>query len=249
MLGLLLTVLAFGSGCALSRGQRYQDFVTQTPLPANQYLIVGFMGGREPWNNDKRGVRRLALKLRSRDLPGVHVETVENTKRDLALKLIHQAFDRNQDGRLDEPERRSVRLILYGQSFGGAAVVKLARQLQQMGIPVLLTVQVDSVGRNDAVIPSNVRRAANLFQRNGLIIRGESTIRPEDAQKTEILGNFKFDYRHKHIDLSGVGWLKRTLHTAHTKMDFDPQVWAKVERLILNELGVRESASAGRLAP
>ena len=199
------------------------------------------MGGREPWNNDKRGVRRLALKLRSHHLPRVHIETVENTKRQLALELIHQAFDANMDGHLDSVERRSIKLILYGQSFGGAAVVRLARQLKQMDIPVLLTVQIDSVGRNDAIIPSNVMRAANLFQRNGLIIRGESFIHAEDPQKTDILGNFQFDYRHKHVDISGVGWLKRRLHTAHTKMDFDPQVWAKVEEIILKEIERREN--------
>ncbi len=51
--------------------------------------------------------------------------------------------------------------------------MKLARQLQQMDVPVLLTVQVDSVGIGDAVIPSNVSLAANLFQRNGWIIRGD----------------------------------------------------------------------------
>ena len=47
-------------------------------------------------------------------------------------------------------------LVMYGQSFGGAAVVKLARQLQAMSLPVLLTIQIDSVGRDDSVIPQNV---------------------------------------------------------------------------------------------
>ena len=125
-------------------------------------------------------------------------------------------------------------MILYGQSFGGAAVVKLAKQLKKMDVPVLLTVQVDSVGWGDAVIPSNVRRAANLFQPNGLIIRGEPKIRAQDPQKTAILGNFRFDYRNKKIDLSEVSWFKKIFRTAHTKMDHDPEVWAKVEELILS---------------
>jgi hypothetical protein len=29
------------------------------------------MGGRESWDNEKRGVRKLALKLRAMNLPGV----------------------------------------------------------------------------------------------------------------------------------------------------------------------------------
>ena len=128
------------SSCGIAHGQRYQDFTTPTPLKEGDVLIVGFMGGRESWDNGRRGVRKLALKLRAMNLPGVHVETVENKKRRLALELIRNAFDRDRDGRLDERERPAARLVVYGQSFGGAAVVKLARQLKELGVPVLLTV-------------------------------------------------------------------------------------------------------------
>ncbi len=76
-------------------------------------------------------------------------------------------------------------------------MVKLARQLKQMGVPVLLTVQVDSLGKDDQVIPSNVARAANFYQQNALLIRGRPNIRAEDPQRTTILGNFKYDYEHK----------------------------------------------------
>jgi len=231
--------LLFLTGSALVHAQRYQDFTTQTPLKEGDVLVVGFMGGRESWNNEKRGVRKLALKLRAMNLPGVHVETVENKRRRVAMQLIRNAFDRDRDGQLDEWERASSRLLVYGQSFGGAAVVKLARQLKEVGVPVLLTVQVDSVGRGDKVIPSNVARAANLFQRDGLIIKGEREIRPEDPGKTRIIGNFKFDYDGKKVDLSEVSWLKRVFQAAHTKMDHDPEVWALVERLILDVVSAR----------
>ena len=227
------------TGGVSAHAQRYQDFTTATPLPEGHVLIIGFMGGRESWDNRRRGVRKLALKLRAMNLPGVHVETVENKKRKLALELIRKAFDRDRDGRLDERERNSARLVVYGQSFGGAAVVKLARQLKEEGVPVLLTLQVDSVGRGDKVIPPNVRRAANLFQRDGLIIKGEREIRPEDPAKTAIVGNFKFDYEGKKIDLSEVSWLKRLFQAAHTKMDHDPEVWALAEKIILDALNAR----------
>jgi hypothetical protein len=161
---------------------------------------------------------------------------VENRKRHLALDLIRRAFDRNHDGQLDAQERAGVRLILYGQSFGGAAVVKLARELERIGAPVLLTVQVDSVGRGDGIIPANVARAANLFQKNGLFIRGEPKIRAQDPSRTTIIGNFEFDYRNKKIDLSEVSWMKKLFRAAHTKMDFDPAVWALVEELIIKEI-------------
>jgi hypothetical protein len=231
--------LALAAGASSARAQRYQDFATLTPLKEGDTLVLGFMGGRESWDNEKRGVRKLALRLRAKGLTGVHVETVENKRRRVALELIRNAFDRDRDGRLDERERASARLIVYGQSFGGAAVVKLARQLNEMGVPVLLTVQVDSVGRGDKVIPSNVRRAANLFQRDGLIIKGEREIRAEDPTKTTIVGNFKFDYEGKEVDLSEVSWLKRLFQAAHTKMDHDPEVWALVERLVLEAVSAR----------
>ena len=239
LFGASVLCLLLTAGGVNARGQRYQDFTTPTPLGESHTLIIGFMGGRESWDNRKRGVRKLALKLRAMNLPGVHVETVENKKRRLALELIRNAFDRDRDGRLDERERASARLIVYGQSFGGAAVVKLARQLEKIDVPVLLTVQVDSVGRGDKMIPSNVRRAANLFQRDGLLIKGERETRAEDPSKTMIVGNFKFEYAGKKVDLSDVSWLKRLFQAAHTKMDHDPEVWALVERIILDAIPAR----------
>ncbi|MCI0388783.1 MAG: hypothetical protein MOB07_08470 [Acidobacteria bacterium] len=224
------------TGCVFVRGQRYHHFTTATPVEENKVLILGFLGGREPWDNPRRNVRRLALKLRAQYSNNVRVETVENKKRHLALELIRRAFDRNRDGQLDSQERSGVRLILYGQSFGGAAVVKLARQLDRMGIPVQLTVQVDSVGLGDRFIPANVARAANLFQRNGLLIRGEPEIRAQDPSRTTIIGNFEFDYRNKKIDVSEESWWKKLFRAAHTKMDFDPAVWAQVEELIVREI-------------
>jgi hypothetical protein len=234
--GLLLLIC---SGGCLWRGQRYNSFTTRTPLQQNEILILGFMGGREPWNNDQRGVRRLALKLRSMNLPDVHVETVENKKRSLAIELITNAFDRNHDGKLDQQECASARLILYGQSFGAAAVVKLARQLKEIGVPVLLTVQGDSVGRDDAIIPSNVASAANLFQRNGWFIRGEPEIRAEDPTKTMIIGNFKYDYSGSKIDISKISWMKKSFRIAHTRMENDANAWGKVEELIVSAIRKR----------
>jgi hypothetical protein len=214
--------------------QRYDSFITPTPLAADEYLVVGFLGGLEAWDSADQGVRKVALELRAKNLPGVHVETVEAKKRALALELIRRAFDRNRDGVLDEQERRSVRLIVYGMSFGGAAVVKLARQLEAINVPVLLTVQVDSVGRSDAVIPSNVAAAANLYQTDGMFVRGRRAIRAEDPAKTAILGNFRFEYRDRKIDLSAVPWYKLVFRVAHSKMNADRQVWAMVEELILD---------------
>lgn len=235
-------VLLLGA-CALRQGQRYSDFITPAPLGPREYLVLGFLGGWEPWNNEKRWVRKLALKLRSQNIPGVHVETLANSERKLALELIENVFDKDQDGALERAERDAVRLILYGHSFGGAAVVKLARRLEDRNIPVLLTVQIDSVGLNDGKIPPNVQAAANLYQPNGWFIKGEKPIRAEDPQKTEILGNFAYDYGEKQVDLSHVGWFKKLFRSAHTKIGNDPDVWAEVEKLILESIEAERARS------
>ena len=231
----LLAIVAT-TACAFAHGQRYASFTTPTPLPAGDVLVLGFVGGRQSWDSDTEAVRRLAVKLRRRALPHLHVETVENKKRALALELIQRAFDRDRDGALGEDERAATQLILYGQSFGGAAVVKLARQLDARRVPVLLTVQVDSVGRGDAVIPANVVRAANLFQASGLVIKGEPEIRAADPSRTRIVGNFEFDYDDSDIDLSEVPWHKQIFRRAHSRMNLDPEVWSLVEELLVDEV-------------
>lgn len=212
--------------------QTLSDFSVSTPIAAGRTLILGFMGGRDSWDDDRQGVRILALKLRSSDL-NAEIETVENTRRKVALELVRRALDADGDGELDPQERQDARIILYGQSFGGAAVVKFARQLDREEIPVLLTIQIDSVGRNDGEIPANVRRAANLFQSNGIVIRGQKKIVAQDPSATEIIGNFKFDYKNSEIDVSHIPWWKKFFRTAHTRMGLDPEVWALVEKLIL----------------
>ena len=234
-LSLLLAILLAG-GCAIIHPQGYRSFLTQTPAPDNSYLVIGFMGGVEAWDADKHTVRKLGLKLRALDLPNVYVETVENRQEKLALRLIQNAFDRNRNGKLDEEERASARVILYGHSLGGGSVVKLASELKEIGVPVLLTVQVDSVGRNDRVIPSNVARAINFYQHDGPFIRGRSEIVAEDSRKTTILGNYKYDYKNKKVDDSELFWLARILEGAHAKLEFDPGVWAKVGQLIVHEI-------------
>jgi hypothetical protein len=215
------------------RGERPRPSYAPASTAQQEVLVLGFMGGRNPRDDVRFGVGRFAQQLREMDLPCVRVETIENTRRDSALQLVLQAFDRNGDGRIDFQERKSTRLILYGQSFGGAAVVKFARQLKAVGIPVMLTVQVDAIGQNDEVIPSNVAAAANLFQSTGIFVHGPRNIRAEDPEATEIIGNFQFDYRDSAIDLSDLPWHKKVFQESHVRMDRDPAVWSKVEELIL----------------
>src|SRR6478609_2229725 len=114
-------------------GQRLSDFITPHPLPPGSVLVVGFLGGFETWNDEHRSVRKLALRLRSSGLPNVFSETAGNHHRRAAVRFIERALDTNGDGRIDPRETAAARIILYGQSWGGAAVVNTARDLERLG--------------------------------------------------------------------------------------------------------------------
>lgn len=237
--GIALLTAALLLAPSLSRAEHRlttRDFQAPVPLPKGSLLIVGFLGAWEDWDNDKRSVRKLALSLRAMNLPGVYVETAGNHQRRVVLRFIRQALDSDRDGKLSPEEKRRAGIILYGQSFGGAAVVKLARELEREGIPVRLTIQVDSVGKSDAMIPANVARALNLYQHDPGSIWGRDKIEAVDPSKTTILGNIRFTYLFRDVDMSDYPQMARKIPMAHWKMDNDPVVWKAVETTILAEV-------------
>src|SRR3989304_2694122 len=76
--------LLLASGCSAIR---IEDIQTPRPLPDDSCLVVGFLGGRDAWDDETKGVRQLALELRRR---GFFAETLENRSRDVALELVRQ---------------------------------------------------------------------------------------------------------------------------------------------------------------
>jgi len=87
---------------------------------------------------------------------------------------IIQIVDVDHDGKLSAEEKKNARIILYGHSWGASETVTLARELERDGIPVLLTVQVDSVAKpaeNDKVIPANVAEAVKFLSTEWLCAR------------------------------------------------------------------------------
>jgi hypothetical protein len=207
------------------------------PVPPKSTIVIGFLGGFERWNDEHRGVRHVTLDLRARKLPGVFAETFGNHHRRAAMRLLRRSLDSNGDGKLDAKERASARVILYGQSWGGAAVVKAARELESWGVPVLLTVQVDSVGVDDSSIPANVRAAVNLYQHDPFTIQGRPEIQAADPSRTRILGNYRFTYLFQRVESSQLAsWGRRNLAGSHARMELDPAVWAQVEELILDAI-------------
>jgi hypothetical protein len=215
--------------------QRLQDFTAPQPLPPDSCLVVGILGGINRWDDAHRPVRKLALDLRTRKLPQVFVETVENRHRKSALTLVRRALDTNRDHKLDAGERASACVILYGQSLGGMAVLKLSRELQALGVPVRLAIEIDSIGAGSRTVPANVARAANFYQRNGPLLRGHAELPLENPAGTRVLVNQQFDYTDRDVDLSHVNPVERAAGGTHIKMEFDPEVWRQVEQLIVQE--------------
>ncbi|HEY4818790.1 MAG TPA: hypothetical protein VIH67_15285 [Candidatus Acidoferrum sp.] len=114
----------------------------------------------------------------------------------------------------------------------------LARELEKDGIPVLLTIQVDSVakiGEDDTVIPGNVAEAANFYQPSG-VLHGRREIRAADAAHTRILGNFRSDYEASPVKCEGYPWYASLLWKEHIEIECDPKVWGQVESLIRAKL-------------
>lgn len=200
-------------------------------MDPNDAIVIGMLGGFEHWDDANRGVRKLVLKLRGSQ--GVHAESLANRNRRTALKYILKSLDTNGNRKLERTEKQRANIVIFGQSLGGAQTVALARDLNRRGIPVQLTVQIDSFGMRDSVIPPNVRKAANFYQREILTLRGEDEIRAADASKTTILANVQFYYPPFLPSYSRPeSWPRRKLGGAHAKLEADPILWAQIETMV-----------------
>jgi hypothetical protein len=203
------------------------------------YILVGFVGGFVRHDNQHQGPVQLA-KSEQRNLPrNSFVQVFENRHRKDAYRTILHLLDRNHDGDLSNDEKSQAHIILWGHSWGASAVVLLARELKQAGVPVLLTVQVDSVAKpwqHDDIIPDNVMAAVNFYQPHGFI-HGRQQIRAADQSKTQILGNYRFDYHESPVKCDGASWFDRTITPDHMQSDCDPRLWSQVENLVRQRLG------------
>ncbi len=196
------------------------------------------MGGMVRRDSPFRNEVRLAAKLREEYSNNAFVDTYENAHWKDAREKILALLDTDHDGKLSEEEKQKAHIILFGHSWGASATVTLARDLRELGIPVLLTVQVDSVqkmGQKDDVIPSNVAEAMNFFQPDGML-HGRRLIRAEDPSKTRILGNRAVSYKHASLSCKGYPWHQRVFAREHMYIECDPQVWSQIESLIRSKL-------------
>lgn len=201
-------------------------------------IVIGFVGGFVHHNDAAHEEVQLAARLR-RDYPsGVDVKIFANHFARQARQQILESLDADHNGMLSPQEKQEARIILYGHSWGASEAVTLARTLQKDEVPVVLTIQVDSVskiGEQDGLIPSNVAQAVNFYQVDGFL-HGRRQIIAADPSRTQILGNFQLNYKTNPINTSGYPWYARIFMKPHIEIESDPSVWSRVESLIRSKL-------------
>ncbi len=223
------------------------------PLPAvdsslHKVIVVGFVGGFVKHDDARHAEVKFAARLRNRYASAVEVRVFGNHSGQEALRYVLRLLDTNRDGVLNAPERGQAKIIIFGHSWGGTETVLLARALQQQRIPVLLTIQVDSVskpGQGNINIPANVAHAVNFYQSNGLL-HGRSKIVAMDPERTDIIGNFHMTYNDHPIDCDNFPWYSRIFTKPHIEIENDPRVWAEAASLIDAELSGTQSIAQAR---
>jgi len=196
------------------------------------------MGGRVKGDNLIHREAQLAKDLQESHPLGLYAAVFANHDAQDALKTVLHLLDRNQDGSLSADEKNSARIVIYGHSWGASETIAFARQLNALGIPVLLTIQVDSVQKpneDDTDIPPNVREAINFYQIEGFL-HGRPQIEAMDPQKTTILGNFESSYKNNPVLCTNYPWMARVFMKSHIEIENDPTVWGKIAALIQAKL-------------
>jgi len=216
----------------------------QPAAPSN--IVIGFVGGFVRHDNHHHGPVEVAQHIRKTAPRGTYIQVFENRRRSQARETVLRLLDANHDGVLSPQEKGRAHIVLFGQSWGAAAAVSLARDLKREGIPVQLTVQVDSVAKlwqNDSIIPDNVAQAVNFYQTQG-IIHGRRRITAADPTKTEILGNYFMDYRKNPAACTQYPFWDRVFTPGHMQSECDPHLWSQIETLVEQHLSPTTNPAA-----
>ncbi len=203
--------------------------------PTRRLIVIGFLGGNVSKGNLVHREAQLVQTLQLGYPLSIRAEIFANRHGDAALKSVLQFLDDDRDGHLSDAEKSAARIVLFGHSWGASETITLANHLNTLHIPVLLTIQVDSVrkqSQNDEKIPPNVQEAINFYQSEGLL-HGRSQIVAVDPAKTKILGNHESSYRQNPVSCAGFPWYARAFMKQHIQIENDPAVWGQIESMIL----------------
>jgi hypothetical protein len=168
----------------------------ETPEHRCGVIVVAFVGGIGTAHFPPSVAVPLLHHLESLHYPGVCVKEVSAycpwcahrwVRREFAMKIKGPPAELQLQG---EPK-----VVLYGYSLGAPSALHLARQLEKDGIPIELTITVDSKGFTRGTVPRNVKVAANFYESGFLFpAAGKRNMRPEDPLATDFLGNIRVEH-------------------------------------------------------
>jgi hypothetical protein len=230
-----LLLLAIGSSAAAA-----------DELTSPHAIVIGFMGGNVPADDATRNELVVSNHLHAAYPNGVYSAVFANRDMEKAHQKILHLLGATSTHQLSGAEKHNAQIILYGHSWGASTVVALADSLQKDGIPVLLTIQVDSIEKNDqddALIPDNVARAINFYQPDGLL-HGRQQITAVNPQRTQILGNIRYAYKVAPSGCQSYPWYERAFIKTHIAIECDPVLWNRIENLIRESLGPPSETAA-----
>lgn len=152
-------------------------------------IYLGFVGALEPAHNKSSGVVQIADLLRGGEFPDVCAKSYSPYVWGDGLRWLLTHFPSHAGVVSAEELQNAPRVVLVGHSMGGWAMMRVARRLRSRGIPVELTIQIDSVGLSDYTLPRNVKCAANFHARDVLMPLTTKRLRMEDPSRTKLLAN------------------------------------------------------------
>jgi pimeloyl-ACP methyl ester carboxylesterase len=235
----VLAATVFGTpGVARGQGSPLAKAHSSLPeSPSRDVIVIEFVGGFVSRDDAKHPEVQFAAYLRDR-YPSIHAEVFGNHHGQKALHQVVRLLDTDHDGSLTSIEKARATVILYGHSWGASETVALARELGEMGIPVALTIQIDTIakpGHKSAAISANVASAINFYQTGGPL-HGRPEIVAADPARTKIIGNFRMNYVHRPIDCDNYSWYARHFNKPHHEIENDLRVWDEATRLIASDL-------------
>jgi pimeloyl-ACP methyl ester carboxylesterase len=209
------------------------------PSAPHNVIIIGFVGGFVSRNDTKHPEVQFAAYLRDR-YPSIHADVFGNHHGQKALQDVVHLLDTDHNGVLSSLEKQQATVIIYGHSWGATETVEFAHELGQMGIPVALTIQVDTIGKPGhkvSTISPNVASAINFYQhQQGGFLHGEPEIIAADPARTKILGNIRMTYEDRPINCDNYSWYSRTFNKPHHLIENDFRVWDQLASLINTDL-------------
>jgi pimeloyl-ACP methyl ester carboxylesterase len=157
------------------------------PTAGCRVLLVTFVGGLGPASFPPTMATPAIHSVRDLGYAGVCIKTVSSYWPWSATHWVRKQFAVTE---ADEPPK----IIVFGYSLGASHAIRFAWDMQQAGIPIELLITVDGKGPTNGIIPGNVKKAENFYERWLYplfypLYYGKKNIKVADPARTNFLGN------------------------------------------------------------